>query len=108
MKRSLSLFLSLVLLVSVLVVPMTAFAAGDVFNTADLNAAGAQNGYPCTLEKFNNKDVGNRYTYNNNLLKDRTPELYLAGKTVARTKVENSSNTSTGFPKLANNDLAKN
>ena len=108
MKRSLSLFLSLVLLVSVLVVPMTAFAAGDVFNTADLNAAGAQNGYPCTLEKFNNKDVGNRYTYNNNLLKDRTPELYLAGKTVARTKVENSNNTSTGFPKLANNDLANN
>ena len=108
MKRSLSLFLSLVLLVSALVVPMTALAEGTNFGKDDLNAAGAQNGYPCTLEKFNNKDVGNRYTYNNNLLKDRTPELYLAGKTVARTKVENSYNTNTYFPRLTDGTLGTN
>lgn len=109
MKRSLSLFLSLVLLVSVLVVPMTAFAEWKGFNTDDLNAAGAQNGYTCTLEKFtNNNDASIRYTRANNLLDGLTPKLYLKGKTVDRTEVEYSYNTTTGFPGLTNGILTAN
>ena len=108
MKRSLSLFLSLVLLVSVLVVPMTAFAEGTDFNATGPTAAGAQNGYPCTLDKFSINNVGNKYNYDNNLLKDLTPKLYLKSASGVKNEVSNSYNTSTYFRRLADNDLAYN
>ena len=103
MKRSLSLFLSLVLLVSVLVVPMTAFAEWKGFNTDDLNAAGAQNGYTCTLEKFtNDSGASGRYNYNNNLLRNLTPKLSLTSKSGV------SEVSSGNFSRLADNVLGSN
>lgn len=103
MKRSLSLFLSLVLLVSALVVPMTASAAEALFNWVTPTAAGAAPEYPCNLDKFAIANVGNRYNYVINLLKDITPKVYFESPKVSRNEVSSGN-----LSRLADNDLVKN